>query len=100
MKSFTYNDMTFTVEKSGSAWDIKNGDVFFAAGLFPGLSESEAEAKAIALVKTVVPVGIKLVPPDTAHPLTIGDLKIVPPDVTHPTFIYWTKDSVAPPKQL
>ena len=46
MKSFTYNDMQFTVEKAGNAWDIKNGAAIVAAGLFPGVVDADAEAKA------------------------------------------------------
>ena len=105
MLNFKYNDLQFTVEKSGAAWDLTyqlpNGaTALAAAGLFPGLSEQEAGAKAQALVKTVFPVGIKTVGPDVTHPNTIGDLKIVGPDVTHPNFIYWNKDSVSCPKEL
>ena len=100
MTSFTYNDMNFTVAKVGNAWDIKNGNAVVAAGLFPGLSDADAEAKAVALVKTIFPVGMKAVGPDVTHPLTIGDLKIVPPDVGHPNFIYWNKDSSSQPKQV
>lgn len=100
MKTFTYNDMSFTVEKAGNAWDIKKGNVLFAAGLFPGMSDADAEAKALALVKTALPVGVKSVAPDVTHPTVISGMKIVPPDVGHPNFIYWNQDSVSPPKQL
>lgn len=98
--NFTYNDMEFTVEKAGNAWDIKNGNAIVAAGLFPGLADADAEAKCVALVKTIFPVGIKVVGPDVAHPLTVGDIKYFPPDVAHPNFVYWNKDSSSQPKQL
>lgn len=93
MKSFTYNDKEFTVEKAGNAWDIKSGNALVAAGLFPGVADADAEAKAVALVKTIYPVGMKSVGPDTTHPIYFGDLKIIGPDVTHPNFIYWNKES-------
>lgn len=98
MKSFTYNDMDFSLEGAGGRWDIayKKPDgksAFVGAGLFAGLPESEVEAKARALVKAIFPVGVRSVGPDVAHPTLIGDLKIVGPDVTHPNFIYWDKDS-------
>jgi hypothetical protein len=51
-------------------------------------------------VKSVYPVGVRVVGPDVAHPNKIGDLKIVGPDVTHPNFIYWDKDSASFPKSL
>jgi len=99
MPTFAYNDMQFTVEGRGGAWDLSyasaKGSALAGAGLFPGLAEAEALAKATALVKTIFPVGIKTVGPDVTHPNTIGDLKIVGPDVTHPNFIYWNKDSVS-----
>jgi len=105
MPTLTYNDMTFAVESRGERWDITytlpNGSTAIAgAGLFAGLSESEAATRALALIKTIFPVGIKSVGPDVAHPNTIGDLKIVGPDVTHPNFIYWNQDSVSCPKNL
>jgi hypothetical protein len=105
MKSILYNDMQFSVEQRGAAWDITyklpNGSTAIAgAGLFPGLPEGEAGSRALALIKTVFPVGIRTVGPDVTHPNTIGDLKIVGPDVTHPNFIYWDKDSVSNPKEL
>lgn len=105
MKSFTYNDMEFSVEKAQDRWDIscKKADgnaALVAAGLFAGVPEAEAEAKARALVRTMLPVGIKVVGPDVAHPNLIGDLKLVGPDVTHPNFIYWDKDSASFPKSL
>ena len=44
MKSFTYNDMEFSVEKAQDRWDIscKKADgkaALVAAGLFAGLAE-------------------------------------------------------------
>ena len=105
MPTITYNDMTFSIEPRGDRWDITytlpNGSSALAgAGLFPGLPEGEAGARALALIQTIFPVGIKSVGPDVNHPNTIGDLKIVGPDVTHPNFIYWNKDSVSCPRQL
>ena len=105
MKTVFYNDTEFSVVPSGKAWDIgrKLPDGTFAlvgAGLFAGLPADAATTRALALVKTVYPVGIKSVGPDVAHPNMIGDLKIVGPDVTHPNFIYWDKDSSSSPKQL
>jgi hypothetical protein len=105
METITYNDMEFSLEKRGDRWDLNyqlpNGTAAMAGtGLFPGLSETEAQARALALIKTIFPVGIKSVGPDVAHPNTIGDLKIVGPDVAHPNFIYWNKDSVSCPKAL
>jgi hypothetical protein len=105
MRSISYNDMQFSVEKRGDRWDITyqlpNGSSAIAgAGLFVGLPESEVEPRALALIKTIFPVGIKSVGPDVTHPNTIGDLKIIGPDVTHPNFIYWNKDSASCPKEL
>jgi hypothetical protein len=100
MKTILYNDMEFTVAKTGGGWDISRklpggATALVAAGLFANLAEAEAEARATALVKTVFPVGIKIVGPDVAHPNMVGDLKIVGPDVSHPNFIYWNKDSTS-----
>jgi hypothetical protein len=103
MKSFTYNDMDFSLENANGRWAISclkpNGKVVcVGAGLFAGLTESEAETKAKQLVKSIYPVGIKVVGPDTSHPNLIGDLKIIGPDVTHPNFIYWDKESSSFPQ--
>jgi hypothetical protein len=105
MPNITYNDMQFSVDRQGDRWDItyrlpSGASALAGAGLFAGLAESEAEARALTLIKTIFPVGIKSVGPDVTHPNTIGDLKIVGPDVTHPNFIYWNKDSVSCPKDL
>ncbi len=105
MPTLTYNDMTFAVEPRGDRWDISyalpNGaNAIAGAGLLAGLPEGEATVRALALIKTVFPVGIRCVGPDVSHPNTIGDLKIIGPDVTHPNFIYWDKDSVSCPKEL
>lgn len=105
MKSFIYNDTEFSVAPAGTAWDIARQDAggksaLVGAGLFPGLAAAEAEARALVLVKSIYPVGVRTVGPDVAHPNMIGDLKIVGPDVTHPNFIYWDKDSTSCPKQL
>lgn len=104
MNAFTYNDMQFRIEKRGGGWDIlclqAQGPAVAGANLFQGAPEEEAAAKALALVKTIFPVGVKSVGPDVLHPNTIGDLKIVGPDVQHPNFIYWNKDSVSCPRDL
>ncbi len=103
MDQFTYNDMTFAVAPSGQAWDIvrklpNGGDAVVGTGLFPGVAANDAQVRALALVKAIYPVGVKIVGPDVAHATMIGDLKIVGPDVTHPNFIYWDKDSVSCPQ--
>jgi len=100
MKTFTYNDMDFTVEKVGKGWEIRNGKTVVASGLYAGLADAEAEAKCVALAKTIYPVGIRIIGPDVTHPVTVGDMKYFGPDVTHPNFIYWNKDSASQPKQL
>ena len=105
MRSISYNDMQFSLEQRDDRWDINclqpNGSsTAVGAGLFAGLPEGEAEARALTLIKTIFPVGIKSVGPDVTHPNTIGDLKIIGPDVTHPNFIYWNKDSVSCPREL
>ncbi|OQA33199.1 MAG: hypothetical protein BWY57_01391 [Betaproteobacteria bacterium ADurb.Bin341] len=100
MKTFTYNDMDFTVEKVGKGWEIRKGSTVVASGLYAGLADAEAEAKSIALAKTIYPVGIRIIGPDVTHPVTVGDIKYYGPDVTHPNFIYWNKDSASQPKQL
>jgi hypothetical protein len=102
MSTFKYNDTEFAVTAAGSAWDItrklpNGGDALVGAGLFAGAAAADAQAKALALVKSIYPVGVKVVGPDVAHPNRIGDLKIVGPDVTHPNFIYWDKDSASFP---
>lgn len=105
MKTFTYNDTEFSVEAAGKAWDIARklpdgNTALVGAGLFTGLSAQDAETKALSLVKSIYPVGVKSVGPDVAHPNMVGDLKIVGPNVMHPNFIYWDKDSSSFPKQL
>ena len=102
MSTFKYNDTEFTVTAAGQAWDIartlpNGGAALVGAGLFAGAAAADALARALALVKTIYPVGIKVVGPDVAHPNMIGDLKIVGPDVTHPNFIYWDQDSASFP---
>jgi len=102
MANFKYNDMEFAVVAAGAAWDIQRvqpggATAVVGTGLFAGASAADAEAKGLALVKAIYPVGIKVVGPDVAHPNMIGDLKIVGPDVTHPNFIYWDKDSASFP---
>jgi hypothetical protein len=100
MKKMTYNDMEFSITRSGSSWDITrklpNGEfALVGAALFAELSDDDAFARAEALVRTIYPVGIKIIGPNVAHPGTIGDLKIVGPDVSHPNFIYWDRDSTS-----
>jgi Zn-dependent alcohol dehydrogenase len=102
MATFKYNDMEFAVTAAGQAWDITrtlpNGSAaMVGAGLFAGMGPADALARALALVKAIYPVGIKVVGPDVAHPNMIGDLRIVGPDVTHPNFIYWDQDSASFP---
>ena len=104
MQPIRYNDMDFTVEKAVDRWDIRcaradGSRATAATGLFAGLPESEVRARALALIRTVFPVGVRSVGPDVAHPNRIGDLKIVGPDVAHPNFVYWDKDSVSCPKE-
>ena len=104
MNSFTYNDIEFSLEAVQGRWDIsyRRGDgkvAYLGAGLFAGVPAGEVEARARALARSVFPVGIKIVGPDTTHPNLIGDLKIVGPDVTHPNFIYWDKNSSSFPVQ-
>jgi len=105
MPTITYNDMQFTVEPRGGRWDLTyakpdGSQAVAGSGLFAGSTEAEAEVRALALIKTIFPVGIRTVGPDVTHPNTIGDLRIIGPDVTHPNFIYWDKDTVSCPKQL
>ena len=105
MEPICYNDMEFFVERDGDRWNLTfrlpgGAGAVAGAGLFEGLSESEARTRALALVKTIFPVGVRSVGPDVMHPNMIGDLKIVGPDVAHPNFVYWSKDSVSSPKDL
>lgn len=102
MSTFKYNDTEFALTSAGQGWDISRklpngGDALVGAGLFAGMGPADALARALALVKAIQPVGIKVVGPDVAHPNMIGDLRIVGPDVTHPNFIYWDKDSASFP---
>ena len=102
MANFKYNDMEFAVAAAGAAWDILRqlpggATAVVGASLFAGASAAEAQTKALALVKAIHPVGIKVVGPDVAHPNMIGDLRIVGPDVTHPNFITWDQDSASFP---
>ncbi len=105
MHTITYNDMEFTVERSGAGWDIAyrvpgGPPALAAAGLFQGLGEAEARQRAETWIRTVFPVGVRSVGPDVNHPITIGDLKIIGPDVGHPNFIHWNKDSVSSPREI
>jgi hypothetical protein len=107
MSSFIYNDTTFSLTPAGAAWDIHRHPgglikaphpAMVATGLFAGATEAEALARAQALVHRIYPVGIKLVGPDVAHPLKVGDLRIVGPNVGHPNFIHWDQDSASFPR--
>ena len=105
MKSFTYNDMCYSVEPDGGKWNIvcQRGDgrtAHIAVGVFAGLAEDQIESRTRALVKAICPVGVRVVGPDVAHPTRVGDLRIVGPDVSHSSFIYWDKDSASCPQQL
>ena len=100
MKNFTYNDMEFSIAKNSCGWDINrklpSSDLaVVGAGLFKDLGEDDAGTRALALVGTIFPVGIKIVGPNISHPNMVGDLKIIGPDVSHPNFIYWNKDSTS-----
>ena len=100
MKAFFYNDMEFSIEKTGNAWNITRkvpdaAIAIVAAGLFADLPDAAAEACAQELVKTIFPTGVKIVGPDVAHPNMVGDLKIIGPDVGHPNFIYWEKETTS-----
>lgn len=105
MTRFTYNDAQFWLERAGQGWTIlrqhAGGSAApVATGLFAGSSEQEAEGRARALVKTIDPVGIRLVGPDLTRTLRSGDLRIIGPDVAHPNFISWDKDRTSFPKTL
>lgn len=105
MANFKYNDMEFAVEAAGAAWDILRvlpggASAVVGTGLFAGAAAADAQARGLALVKAIYPVGVKVVGPDVAHPNMIGDLRIIGPDVTHPNFIYWDQDSTSFPAQL
>ena len=98
MTKFFYNDSEYTIEPSG--YNIRRlmpdgSTTFVGANLFPGLTAPEAEAKAQALIKSIQPVGVKVVGPDVSRPNMVGDLKIVGPDITRPNFVYWDKDSTS-----
>lgn len=100
MKNVIYNDMEFTIGKTGSGWEITrklpDGTIaVVGAALFTDLPDGDAEARAQVLARTIFPAGIKVVGPDVAHPNMVGDLKIVGPDVSHPNFIYWDRDSTS-----
>jgi hypothetical protein len=92
--------MEFSIVKNSSGWylsrKLPNGDsAVVGASLFKDLNEEDARTRMLALVRTVFPVGIKIVGPNVSHPNMIGDLKIIGPDVRHPNFIYWNKDSTS-----
>src|ERR1019366_1646572 len=100
MKNFIYNDIEFSIAKTSGGWDITrklpNGELaVVGASLFKGLNEEDAGTRALALVRTAFPVGIKIVGPNVSHPNMVGALKIIGPDVSHPNFIYWNKDSTS-----
>ena len=98
MTRFTHNDLAFALTPSGEHWDLTRlaadgTPATGGTGLFPGLPPDEALRRAQALVRTICPVGIRLVGPDVAHPALVGDLHIVGPNVAHPNFIHWDTDS-------
>ncbi|HTS02818.1 MAG TPA: hypothetical protein VMN04_09855 [Thermoanaerobaculia bacterium] len=104
MKAIRYNDLDFTLERAGEGWTLLRAvpggaRAVAGTGLFPSLSEDAARERALALVRTICPVGVRSVGPDVAHPHRIGDLRIVGPDVAHPNFVSWDKDSVSCPKE-
>ena len=97
MKNMIYNDMEFAIEKASRGWDISRklpgGEyAFVAASLFENLPNEEVEKQFQLLVRTIYPVGVKIVGPDVSHPYRVGDLRIVGPDVAHPNFVYWNKN--------
>ena len=104
MSAFIYNDLEYTLVGRGASCGVfgRRGRerATVGAGLFGGADAETALAGAQKLVRTLAPVGVRLVGPDVAHPLRFGELKIVPPDVTHPNFIYWDKDSTSCPKTV
>ena len=56
MKSFTYNDMAFSLEQAAERWNIlcqraDGKSAYVATGVFVGVPENEVEARALALVK-------------------------------------------------
>ncbi len=96
MTKFFYNDAEFAIVPSG--YDIRRvmpdgSFILIGANLFAGMPAAEAEAKARELVKSIQPVGVKVIGPDVTRPIKVGDLKIVGPDVSRPSFVYWDKDS-------
>ena len=105
MTRFTYNDAEFWLEPEAQGWTIlrqrgEGAPAPIATGLFVGSSEQEANARAQTLVKTIDPVGVKLVGPDLTHSLRAGDLRIIGPGVGRPTFVAWDKDSTSFAKTL
>lgn len=103
MDRFVYNDISFELEPRERAWDLHRalpggGRATVGASLFRGLGEEQASSRARALAMAIFPVGIRVVGPDVAHPIRIGDLNIVGPDVTHPNFIRWDKESSSFPE--
>ena len=100
MKYIIYNDMEFSISKIGNGWDITRklpdgNSAVVGAKLFAELLEGDAVMRAQRLIRTIYPVGIRIVGPDVAHPNLVSELKIVGPDVSHPNFIYWDKDSTS-----
>ena len=56
MKSFTYNDMAFSLEQAAERWNIlcqraDGKSACVATGVFADVPENEVEARALALVK-------------------------------------------------
>ena len=68
MKTFTYNDMLFSVEPADGKWNIvcqRNDQrtAYVATGVFAGVADAEIDGRAQALVKKIFPVGVRLVGP-------------------------------------
>jgi hypothetical protein len=100
MKKMHYNDIEFALQREDNGLAhhtqasrrMRRG---CRSWPFPGAVRTLAEARAVALVRTIFPVGIRRVAPDVARPTTVGDIKIVGPDVAHPQFVGWSKDSTS-----
>jgi hypothetical protein len=104
MLSFVYNDIAFALQAVGRAWGVSRalpdgGAALVATGLFEGLSQEHALARARLLVEAIYPVGVRIVGPDVSHATRIGDLRLVGPDVTHANFIHWERDSSSFPQR-
>lgn len=101
MTKFIHNDAEYVVEPLG--YNIRRvmpdgSSSYIGTNLFPGMTIEEASVKAKQVVKSVNPIGIKVVGPDVTRPNMIGDLKIIGPDISRPNFVNWEKDSISFPK--